>query len=231
MLSKCAPPTKHADGRALAVPLTRRQLQAAERLHSRMKQWHVADAALRQVAERFPGFDATACLVKVVSLNGLYGTNLYAIHRMAAHITDVMSLSGVGPDVDLVEQIARVPKTATDSKQRHHRSFGSKFCHFFVDAARFPIMDSFAVQTLQRHLGRRNIIRDDARRYGAFVENLRTLRQLSGLRPSTQELDRYLWIAGAIHARQRDPNVPLNAELAAMMVRPSARADLRVIAG
>ena len=231
MGSKRKPYMTPADERTLAVPLTTLQLEAAERLHSQMKQWRASAAALRRVAERFPRFDATACLVKVVCLNGLYGTNLCAIQRMAAHIKDVMSASRLRPDDERVERIARLPKTATDRKQRHHRSFASKFCHFFVDEARFPIMDSYAVRTLQRHLGRRNITRDDSRCYAAFTKNLETLRRLSGLRPSTTELDRYLWIAGAIHARQRDPNAPLNADLAAMIGRPSAQADLRVIAG
>jgi hypothetical protein len=195
-----------------------------------MKQWRASATAIRRVAERFPRFDATACLIKVVCLNGLYGTNLYAIQRMAAHVAAVMSASRLGPD-ERVERIARLPRTPTDRKQRHHRSFASKFCHFFVDESRFPIMDSYAVWTLQRHLGRRNITRDDRRCYAAFIKNLETLRRLSGLRPSTTELDRYLWIAGAIHARQRDPSAPLNADLAAMIARPSAQADLRVIAG
>jgi hypothetical protein len=124
-----------------------------------------------------------------------------------------------------------VPKTATERKQRHHRSFASKFCHFFIDPERFPIMDAFAERMVRTHLGRHQIFRDPARRYEAFTKNLQTLRRLSRLDASATALDRYLGIAGAIQTRRRDPNAPLNSDLAAMLERRAAQADRRTIAG
>jgi hypothetical protein len=52
---------------------------------------------------------------------------------------------------------------------------------------------------------------------GAFVENLNTLRRLSGLSVTMRRLDHYLWIAGAYQAAQRDATKPLNADLKEIM--------------
>jgi hypothetical protein len=83
-----------------------------------MPQWRADDEALTLVAERFPGFDHPACLVKIVSLNGLYGTNLYALHRMANHVVAVLAKKDVRTtSVRLVEDIAFLPKTPTAQKQ------------------------------------------------------------------------------------------------------------------
>jgi hypothetical protein len=217
----------------LAVPLTRLQLDAAQRLHAQMDQWQAADKALKLTADRFPRFDYTASLVKVVCLNSLYGTNLYAIHRMAAHIVEVMPKNDLATaGVELVEQIASLPKAVNDQQQRHHWSFASKFCHFFADAERFPIMDAFALQALEWHLGRPNIVRENTRPYLAFTQNINALKRLAGLPVTVRQLDHYLWIAGAVRARQRNPDMPLNADLDRMMKRAaSTAADLLTLAG
>lgn len=216
---------------SLAIPLTRRQVDAADRLHARMRQWQAADRALQAVAEQFREFDLTVSLVKVVCLNSLYGTNVYAIHRMAAHIARVMGeIERSTAGIELVERIATLPKAGADEEPRQHWSFASKFCHFFIDAERFPILDTFAAAALRRHLGPRNCSRDE-RRYVAFAKDIEALKRLSGLPVTLRQLDHYLWIAGAYFARQKNPELRLNADLDQMMNSKSAKRDLYILVG
>ena len=123
----------------LAVPLSMSQIEAANRLHSKLLQWQITDRALHALHVNLPGFDIEATLLKVAAVNQLYGTNVYAVMRMAQHITKVMLTAGNMEDTDLVEKLASLPG-------RQHLSFASKFAHFFIDMERFPIYDSYAVK-------------------------------------------------------------------------------------
>jgi hypothetical protein len=74
----------------LAIPLSISQVEAANRLHRQLPQWQVTDHALHALQVRFPEFDAESTLLKVVAVNQLYDTNVYAVIRMAHHIAEVM---------------------------------------------------------------------------------------------------------------------------------------------
>jgi hypothetical protein len=126
---------------SLAVPLWRDQIRAAEAIRGQLKYWQDADAALRLLATAVPGFTREAALLKVAAINTLYGTNLYAFNRMAKHIEGVLSLRIPKLCPELVEEIAAVPPLR-GQRRWHHRSFASKFCHFFLDAGAFPIYDT-----------------------------------------------------------------------------------------
>jgi hypothetical protein len=205
----------------LAIPLSIDKIEAANHLHERLEQWRLADEALTRLADRFRDFGPEACLLKVVAVNGLYGTNLYAITRMAKHVAGVLKgidLATPGPGV--VERLADLPAAKGQERKRRHYSFASKFAHFFLDQERFAIMDSYAVATLKRHLGR-NYSEDKAHRYTAFVRNFQELKSLSGFTGSNRELDRYLWLAGEYAASQKKRKVPINAEVAALFTHPS----------
>ncbi len=198
----------------LAVPLTMTQIEAANRLHRKLIQWRVTDRALHTLQEDLPGFEIEATLLKVVSVNQLYGTNVYAVVRMAQHVTEVMQDAGGMEDADLVEELA----TLTGRK---HRSFASKFAHFFIDMERFPIFDSFAVKMVAYHLEARELARDSAHPYRAFVENICKLKRYAGLSCTTKELDRYLWLAGLYQSWRRNTVSQINAEVAEMFKSPS----------
>src|SRR6185312_11644177 len=129
----------------LAVLLTMRQIEAANRLHAKLVQWQVTDRALHTLQESLPGFESETTLLKVAAINQLYGTNVYAVVRMAQHVTAVMQDANGIEDADLVEKLA----TLTGQK---HCSFASKFAHFFIDKKRFPIYDSYAVKMVGCHL-------------------------------------------------------------------------------
>ena len=86
---------------------------------------------------------------------------------MAGHVEQVMRATDPATaNEGLVEVMAHLPSTDAQKPGRHFRSFASKFCHFFVDADRFPIKDSYAEKMLKHHLGRSAFERDPGNSYG-----------------------------------------------------------------
>ena len=208
----------------LAVPLTMTQIEAANRLHGKLLQWQVTDRALNTLQVNLPGFDIEATLLKVAAINQLYGTNIYAVVRMAQRVTEVMRNASRMEDADLVERLACLD-------DRKHRSFASKFAHFFIDMERFPIFDSYALKMVTYHLGPGGRVVDSAHPYRAFIENIHRLKSYAGLSCTTRELDRYLWLAGLYQAWCRNHASQINAEVAKMFESPSQEiaADLTVL--
>jgi len=167
-----------------------------------------------------PGFGPEEALLKVVAINALYGTNVFALVRAARHVEEVLAsadLSKAGPE--LVESLANIP-TTSGAQPRRYVSFASKFAHFFINPERFPIYDSYAERMLLLHLGT-SAVRNAARPYEAFMANLDSLQREYGLICSYRELDRYLWIAGLYRAHERGER-RLNAELLHLFDNPSA---------
>jgi len=196
----------------LNVPLSQQQVDYACRVHGTLAQWRLAESALEKLADRFPDFSTEACLLKTVAVNEIYGTQLFATVRMAKHIEVIFAGASTSPlDVDLVEQIAKLP-TKQGEKQRLSVSFASKFCHFFVNAERFPIYDDAARDAIRLHLGADAYCVNNDNRYRAFCENFEKLRTLAKLKCTTKELDQYLWLTG-MYSRWRKKNPRVNEEL------------------
>lgn len=204
---------------ALAVPLSAAQIEAANALHKRLTGWATTDRALALLRERCDGFGPEATLLKVVAVNQLYGTNVYAVGRMAAHVVQVVTDHPPGPqadqedDIRLVERIAALPKAAGQQRDRVHTSFASKFAHFFISHDRFPIYDDYAARTVHRHLGKDRHT-EVGRPYRAYVRNVHRLRERAELNCRLDELDRYLWLAGLYRAWLGNPAGQLNVEVA-----------------
>src|SRR4051812_2400305 len=96
----------------LIIPLDRGQIESAGRLHSELPFWRAADNALEALAQKFPGYLQDAALLKVVSINSLYFTNVYAVARMAQHVESVMVDFDPGKaSPDIVARIAELPRT------------------------------------------------------------------------------------------------------------------------
>src|SRR5258708_9467222 len=201
----------------LAVPLSMTQIEAANRLHRQLPQWQITDYALHALQVRFPGFDIEATLLKVVTVNQLYGTNVYAVIRMAQHIAKVMSEANNMEDADLVEELASLTG-------RQHRTFASKFAHFFIDMHRFPIYDSFAVKMVAYHLGRQEQVINTGHPYQAFIENIHRLKERAHLSCTSKELDRYLWLAGLYQEWLRSSAPQINVEVAQLFKSLSSEA-------
>lgn len=209
----------------LAVPLSMSQIEAANRLHNKLLQWQITDQALHALHVNLPGFDIEVTLLKVVAINQLYGTNVYAVIRMAQHVTEVMQVANRMEDADLVKELASL-------NGRKHRSFASKFAHFFINMERFPIYDSFAVKMVAYHLGGQGgEAGDSAHPYRTFVENIHRLKSYAGLSCTTKELDHYLWLAGLYREWLRNQDSQINAEVAEMFKNQSVEvtAELAIL--
>lgn len=212
---------------SLKVPLTQSQVDAAVRLHQHLPQWRISDAALENLSSAFPGFSAADCLLKSVAVNAIYGTNVLAIVRMAKHVEKIMARtdsSNAGPK--LVDRIAALPAVGSE-KRRTRTSFAAKFCHFFINAEKFPIYDDAACRTIKLHLGAKNYVASKELPYRAFCKNFARLRTDAALSCGTRDLDRYLWLAGMYlrWLRERTKEKPLiNAELQRLYKHPSRAA-------
>jgi len=201
------------------VPIRQEQIEAAARLAAGLTILAGAEGAFALLRRRCPDFSVEACLLKCAAIDDLYSTRVYAIARMAQHLAEVMRDPPQEPAA-LVTAIASLPPS-------RHFSFASKIAHFFVDAERFPILDSYCEQMVKLHLGRGGW-KPESNRYEAFVVNLDRLRVLSGIRASYRELDRYLWLAGQYRAwRAKGDDARINTELRALFERPPSQAGQR----
>ena len=210
--------------------VTGKQIDAALRIHGRLKQWRLSDVALNKLRDKMPGWSDEATLLKCVAINALYGTNILAIVKMAQHVTSAFEvIQNLSAD-ELVARIALLD--LKDGKPpRNHVSFASKLCHFFVDEERFPIYDKAACETLKCHLGDDYCL--EGMPYVAFQENLGRLKNASGINTNGRELDRYLWIVGMYMRWKRSKSKPMvNAELLRTFRRPTSedKSDLAILA-
>lgn len=202
---------------ALALSLSKAQIAAANRLHGRMAGWVLTDRSLAELGRRFPEWEPEATLLKVVAVNSLYGTNVWAVSRMAEHVHAVMAATDVasaGPE--LVEKLAALRGPGGEKVQRRHISFASKLAHFYVDSARYPIYDSYARWMVWSHLGRRNWAWDRQRPYQSYCEMYERLKVLAGLDVSNRELDRYLWLSCQYRLWRRNREALINSEARAV---------------
>jgi hypothetical protein len=207
---------------SLAVILTNAQIEVAGRLYRRLPQWQASEAALAALADKFPGFSDDAVLLKAVAINGLYGTKVLALPRMAVHAKRVIEKNDLRKaGLEFVEEIARLPASEEQRANRRYHSFAAKFAHFFVDPERFPVMDNYAVGTVRFHLGSREYRQNLERPYVAFVENLQRLKDLAGLSVTNRELDHYLWIAGEYRAFRKNPKAKISGEVKRLFTAPS----------
>jgi len=192
--------SNHNEGATGAVPnttikpATSEQIDAACRIHDRLEQWRLSDSALHLLRHTMPGWNDEESLVKCVTINALYGTNVFAIVKMAKHVKSIFESLQCSTSDDLVEQIALLDLN-DDTPPRRHVSFASKLCHFFVDEKRFPICDNAACETLRCHLGD-EYLESGSDLYTAFQQNLSKLCTASNLTMTGREADRYLWIVG-----------------------------------
>lgn len=109
-----------------------------------------------------------------------------------------------------------------------HLSFASKFAHFFIDAARFPILDRYAERMVALHLDRAHHTTGGTR-YARFLADLDWLRTAAGLDGSPRDLDRYLWLAGQYTAGRRNPRAAINIELQRLFTLAAAAAELAAL--
>ncbi|MCB9935907.1 MAG: hypothetical protein H6840_09460 [Planctomycetes bacterium] len=189
-----------------------------------MPRWQLAESSLVKLAEAMPAFDLQACLVKTVAVNSIFGTQVLATMRMAEWVHKLLG-NGRRQEhgIELVETMAALRPNEGD-KPRVFTSFAAKFCHFFVDADRYPIYDDAARQALKLHLGK-DYREDPKHPYTSFCRNFETLRGMAEVTAKTRDLDRYLWLTGMYmrwqKERRNNSKLRVNEELLNLLNAPS----------
>ena len=135
--------------------------------------------------------------MKVVLLNGLYNTNVFAVVEMAAHIRRLAideALRAASPEV-----VGRIAALTIRTKTRRHYSFATKYCSWHRPDE-YPIYDSLVERLLWLYQGAFSFA--DFRRpqlqeyemYKAVVSAFRASFQLQQF--SFRQLDKFLWLTG-----------------------------------
>jgi len=210
----------------LAVALSESQIESARRMFAYMPRWRLAEVSLTKLSDAMPGFDLQASLLKTVAVNAIFGTQVLATMRMAEWVHELLGGGGEalehGPK--LVESMAAL-KPNNGDKVRMFTSFAAKFCHFFVDAERYPIYDDAARQALRLHLGK-DYREDPKQPYTSFCANFENLRSTANLNANPRDLDRYLWLTGMYlrwqKERQNNSKSRVNEELRDHFESPNA---------
>jgi hypothetical protein len=192
-----------------------------------LEEWKAADRVLEYLAETLPSnTDPEQVLLKAAALNQLYQTRVFALHAMAGHLASVFSAEPTCEDeCGLVERVSHL-----DASGRDHESFAAKYCHFFVDTARFPLYDKYARATVRLHLGSgRYRCTTTKQSYRNFYLDVAGLRALLDFNPTVRELDHYLWLRGQWEANSQGK--PVGAEVASLFERPTRDNDVRALLG
>jgi hypothetical protein len=134
-------------------------------------------------------------LIKVVLLNSLYNTHVFAVMPMARHIRDL------GIDEDLAagspELVDRIAKLTMLGKTRRHYSFATKYCSWHRPDE-YPIYDSLVAKLLwayRREHRFAQFSRRHLQEYPKHKEVVAAFRRHFGLaQVSFRQLDKFLWI-------------------------------------
>ncbi len=158
----------------------------------------VVEAALARLLEQFPDNVRLAeVLVKVATLDNLYGTNIWALQRLAEHIcglgVDAAIREGSGEVVD------RIARLSFEDKERRNYSFATKYCAWHNPMA-YPIYDWYVEAMLweyQRTFRFATLLRKDLEHYSVFRSAVLAFRSHFGLEAySLKAIDQYLWVQG-----------------------------------
>ena len=188
--------------RQLAIPLAQSQIDAAAKF------WFEGAWEAKEFEELKGAFadPAHAISIKAIVVNALYGTNIFAIDKVAACIERVVkSTRSAGPDLveELVVEIRQITK-------RNNYSFASKYAHFFLDST-VPILDWYAEWTLGKHLGQ--LRSSNPKRYHKFFEEIDLLKDLAGIECQCAAMDAYLWVAGEYLHWKGNSTARINGDL------------------
>lgn len=158
--------------------------------------YNLADDVLSLIFQHYPeNNDINHILTKVVLLNGLYFTNVFATIEMAQHIKKMNIDSQLREgSAEVVEKIAIL---SIRGKTRRHYSFATKYCSWHFPQ-KYPIFDNLVERLLwnfKKQFGFDQFDRPDLREYEKYRNILLSFRSYFSLdNCSYKEVDRFLWI-------------------------------------
>ena len=158
----------------------------------------VTESSLKQLLEHFPRNDEEPhVLLKVVTLNRLYATNILDVWTVARVITErrIDPLLAVGAP-GVVDLIAKV---SIGGKIRNNYSFATKYCSWHKPAA-YAIYDRNVDACLWAYRKQDTYFtfaHDDLWVYETFLKAMKDFRDHYELGPVTlKQLDKFLWKHG-----------------------------------
>jgi len=165
------------------------------------KENFVAEQALTELFALFPQNDnLPRILLKVVALNRLYSTQIFAVMDMAQHIhQNRQAIDGglVSGDPKVVDLISKV---TIQGKQHNFFSFASKYCSWHAPHL-FPLYDSrvdWYLRNLQKQVRfDSSFTKNEFANYSEFRAMMVSLQKAFSLESFTfKEIDKFLWLYG-----------------------------------
>jgi hypothetical protein len=167
----------------------------------------IVEQALTKVFHTFPNNTSSdEVLIKVVTLNSLYVTNIYATGEVAEnivrHCIDDRLKAG---DLELVNDIAPI---VIKGKVRRNYSFASKYCSWHFPEE-YPIYDRFVDNLLwayqRQHMFSGFKRYDLWNSYVVFNKAIRDFQRYFQLQKfSIRQLDNFLWLYGKEYSATGD---------------------------
>ncbi|HNW99789.1 MAG TPA: hypothetical protein PLE74_03235 [Candidatus Cloacimonadota bacterium] len=162
------------------------------------ERYYKADKAIMALIEQFPhNNDIEHILLKVVTINSLYNTNIYATYQLAQHIHNINIDNRLEHnESSLVAEISRI---SLNGKAKNLISFASKYCSFHKPCY-FPKCDSFVKRLLCAYRNQdqkvkfKNAEINDYASFKGIIDSFKTEYGLQ--RISYNKLDKFLWLYG-----------------------------------
>ena len=180
-------------------------IPSAERVKAACEQFdrvtELAEHSLEELFQQYPdNSDLRHVLLKVVAVNSLYHTMIYALETVARHIhahhKEIDSALAAGSP-EIVDKIAKV---SVNGKIYNFFSFASKYCSWHNPLA-YPIYDAHVdhyLWTLQKQNQFSSFLHPDLWNYPKFLNIMIAFRDSHGLGSFTfKEIDKFLFIEGA----------------------------------
>jgi hypothetical protein len=159
----------------------------------------VVERALAELFRQYPtNEDEAHVLLKVVALNRLYFTNIYAVHDVARHIYEHRqevdgALKADPPSPDAVDKILELTILGTG---RRFWSFATKYCSWHRPES-YPIWDSRVARYLRSLKGSPFTRPDNWTHYREFKDLMNRFRDFYNLHSFTfKEIDKFLYLSG-----------------------------------
>lgn len=173
------------------------------------RQGRITETAIHHLLAAFPlNDDPAAVLLKVIVINRVYSTSIYAVQPVA----EMIVRANIDPllqarDPAAVETIRRVEFTDQTGawQQRNIYSFATKYCTLHQPAA-YAMYDGLVAQKLWEYQKRQSAFeqpfcapfqRADLEQYPRFEAIVSAFRTHFGLEKFTlREIDKFLWMLG-----------------------------------
>ena len=163
----------------------------------------VIEQALYELFRQFPAnTNHGHVLLKVVTLNRLYATQIFAVTTVAEHIYNNAAEIDRGIATGSPEVVDKTGKVVIQGKTYNFFSFATKYCNWHQPDL-FPIYDSNVESYLwslqkQECFTKNKFKRKALWQFPDFVEIMKSFRDHYGLQQfSFKEIDKFLWQEGA----------------------------------